>query len=115
MNARRTFTYAFDIDDRLCTNVHGAAAQAFYEMAAELNSVYHESDVIFIYTARGATTGIDWCEVTERQLGGCEVRCYKLFWGKQTAYVCTDNSTINPQSWGNCQFIEGLRTPQESS
>lgn len=93
--------YCFDIDGTLCTNTDGdySKAQPFYEVIAQVNRLYDEGHQILLYTARGATTGIDWRELTERQLKEWNVHYHGLFMGKPTADVYIDDKAMNLADW----------------
>jgi hypothetical protein len=99
--------YCFDIDGTLCTNTDGeyAKAEPFPEMIAQVNSLFGAGHRILLYTARGATTGIDWRNVTVRQLEAWNVSYHQLFMGKPTADVYIDDKAINLIDWKNkyCQ------------
>ena len=63
--------YCFDIDGTICTNTDGDYENAIpFEGAIEkINGLYDQGHKIIFYTARGSTTGIDWYDLTARQLG----------------------------------------------
>jgi hypothetical protein len=94
-------TYCFDIDGTLCSNTEGAyeCAEPFPEVVAEVNRLHAEGHVILLQTARGATTGIDWREVTERQMAEWKVNYHKLFVGKPTADIYVDDKALNFEDW----------------
>ena len=62
--------YCFDIDGTLCTNTDGAYDEAvpLPDVIALVNGLHAEGHRILLYTARGATTGIDWRGLTEQQM-----------------------------------------------
>ncbi len=93
--------YCFDIDGTLCTNTDGdyQTARPFDEVIARVNRLYDEGHRILLNTARGSTTGIDWRELTERQLGDWGVRYHELFMGKPTADVYIDDKGLNLEDW----------------
>jgi hypothetical protein len=99
--------YCFDIDGTLCTNTEGeySEAEPFPEMIAHVNSLFREGHRILLYTARGATTGIDWRSVTVRQMEEWKVSYHELFMGKPTADVYIDDKAVNLIDWKNkyCQ------------
>lgn len=101
--------YCFDIDGTLCTNTEGeySEAEAFPEIIARVNDLFAEGHRILLYTARGATTGIDWREVTERQLKEWNVCYHELFMGKPTADLYVDDKAINSAEWkSKCSQIQ---------
>jgi uncharacterized HAD superfamily protein len=98
--------YCFDIDGTLCSNTDGdySKAQPFYEVIAQVNRLYDEGHRILLYTARGATTGIDWREATERQLEEWDVHYHALFMGKPTADIYIDDRALNFADWKRSGF-----------
>ena len=51
-------------------------------MIALLNMLYDRGDYIVIITARGTGSGIDWTEVTEKQLKDWGVKYHELHFGR---------------------------------
>ena len=94
-------TYCFDIDGTLCSNTEGKydAAEPNREMIAEVNRLYSEGHTIVMHTARGSTTGLDWRDLTERQLGDWGVKYHALHMGKPTADLYVDDKAINVRDW----------------
>jgi uncharacterized HAD superfamily protein len=103
--------YCFDIDGTLCTNTDGdySKARPLHEVIAQVNRLYVEGHRILLYTARGATTGVDWHELTERQLKEWNVHYHELFMGKPTADVYIDDKAINLADWKRNGFQVILR------
>jgi len=93
--------YCFDIDGTLCTNTGGdyAKAQPFHKVIAQVNRLCDEGHRILLYTARGATTGIGWRKLTERQLKEWNVHYHELHMGKPTADVYVDDKALNSDVW----------------
>ena len=93
--------YCFDIDGTLCTNTDGdyLTAKPMHDVIAQVNHLYEEGHHILLYTARGATTGIDWRELTEKQLREWGVRYHALYMGKPTAHVYVDDKSVNVSDW----------------
>lgn len=102
-------TYCFDIDGTLCTNTDGAYEQAvpLPEVIALVNALGAQGHRILLYTARGATTGIDWRELTEQQLGSWGVGYERLYMGKPTADLYIDDRAINVVEWLRQQRAAG--------
>lgn len=94
-------TYCFDIDGTLCTNTNGdySRAEPFRDVINRLDRLYDQGHRILLYTARGATTGIDWRETTERQLKEWNVHYHELHMGKPTADVYIDDKAVNSTDW----------------
>lgn len=93
--------YCFDIDGTLCSNTNGKYEDAAPNLAviARVNALYERGEPIIINTARGSTTGIDWRELTERQLRNWGVRYHNLFMGKPDADVYVDDKAVNLREW----------------
>lgn len=91
--------YCFDIDGTICTNTNGDYEQAkpIEKIIEKINNLYKEGHTIIIFTARGATTGIDWKETTEYQLHSWGVCYHELLMGKPHADVFVDDKAITPE------------------
>ena len=107
--------YCFDIDGTLCTNTDGDYEQAvlFPEPIAQVNRLHEAGHTIYLYTARGATTGIDWRELTERQLSEWGVEYDALYFGKPTADVYVDDRAVNSAQWKATGYAQ-LTLPETS-
>ncbi|MFH0959753.1 MAG: hypothetical protein V1897_13735 [Pseudomonadota bacterium] len=93
--------YCFDIDGTLCTKTDGAYGDAkpFPERIAVVNSLYEAGHTIKLFTARGSTTGINWRDVTERQLNEWSIRYHELIMGKPEADIFIDDKAFNADQW----------------
>ena len=61
-----------DIDGTICSETDGAYANAepWHHAIARVNALHEAGHEVIYWTARGATTGLDWQQFTERQLRG---------------------------------------------
>ncbi len=88
--------YCFDIDDTICqtngTDYSSAVSIPF--RIARINQLFAEGHIIKFHTARGSKTGVDWREVTERQLLDWEVKYHELHMGKPFADFYIDDKAI---------------------
>lgn len=93
--------YCFDIDGTICSNTEGEyeKAEPFMGILRRVNKLFDEGHTIYFYTARGATTGFDWKELTQRQLETWGVKYHGLFFGKPTADLYVDDKSINTSDW----------------
>lgn len=93
--------YCFDIDGTLCTNTNGdyKSAQPFAGRIAKVNALHEAGHTIYLQTARGSTTGIDWRDVTELQMKQWGVRYHLLFLGKPTADIYVDDRAVSDTLW----------------
>ncbi len=70
-------TYYVDIDDTICTMPDGSdytKASPIPENIERINRLYSDGNKIVYWSARGATTGINWMKTTTEQLRswGCK-------------------------------------------
>lgn len=93
--------YCFDLDGTLCTiEKNYSDAEPKLERIAEVNELYDSGHTILIDTARGSTTGIDWKEVTEKQLHKWKVKYHHLRTGvKLHADIFVDDKGINDKDF----------------
>ena len=93
--------YCFDMDGTLCSNTDGTYERAVPNptVISRVNALHDRGEGIIINTARGSTTGIDWKQLTERQLRDWGVRYHNLFMGKPHADVYVDDKAVNVRDW----------------
>jgi hypothetical protein len=87
-----------DIDDTICRtpdNGDYSRAEPIPDRVEKVNSLYDEGHVIVFWTARGSGTGIDWADVTQRQLQAWGVRYHQLMFGKPAFDVFIDDKSVN--------------------
>ncbi len=72
--------YCFDLDGTLCTQRDGdySEAEPYLDRIEKVNSLYDSGHTIYIETARGTETGIDWNEATKNQLRTWGVKYHQL-------------------------------------
>jgi hypothetical protein len=90
--------YCFDLDGTLCTNTGGSYENAtpFVERIGVVNKLYDSGNNIIIDTARGSTTGIDWFDLTKKQLEEWGVKYNSLYVGRKLHYdIIIDDKAIN--------------------
>ena len=74
-----------DIDETICTSPDDrnyANAIPIQERIERINELYDDGHTIIYWTARGAKTGIDWREVTEKQFDEWGVKYHELYLDK---------------------------------
>ena len=91
-------TYCFDVDNTICKTVDGDYEKAtpIPLMIARVNRLYDQGNKIIFNTARGTMSGIDWRELTERQLKDWGVNYHELHFGKPYADVYVDDRAVQP-------------------
>ncbi len=101
--------YCFDLDGTLCSDTDGDYPNATpnLEVISKLNELYDAGHTITVYTARGATTGLDWHELTKTQLRDWNVKHHKLIMGKPGGDVYIDDECIHVSD-----FMQGVSTPK---
>ncbi len=81
-----------DIDSTICTNTEGEyeKAKPFKQNIEKINKLYDEGNTIIYWTARGTVTGIDWQELTEKQLKEWGAKYHECRLGKPhfDIYIC---------------------------
>ena len=89
--------YMFDIDGTICNNTDGKYEDAIpmLKRIAVINQLYNEGHTIKLYTARGATTGIDWTELTVSQMKEWGVKHHTLMLGKPHYDIFIDDKAVS--------------------
>ena len=90
-------TLSIDIDGTLCENTFGAYEEAIpiEERIRKINRLYEKGNIINLYSARGTTTGIDWSDLTTKQLKKWGVKYHSLKLGKPEADLYIDDKAVN--------------------
>lgn len=99
-----TYIYCFDIDDTIC-NTDGLdyeSATPILERIKKINQLFSQGHIIKFLTARGTKTGIDWTELTKKQLESWGVHYHELQLGKPFADYYIDDKAISDKDfeWG---------------
>ncbi len=90
--------FVFDIDGviaKLQPQNDYALAEPNQEMIRVINKLYKMGNQIILLTARGYVTGIDWKEITEKQLKGWGLSYHELYFGKPNADYYVDDKMID--------------------
>lgn len=76
--------YYVDIDGTICTNTDGNYRKAapLYKNIEQINKLYSEGSTVIYWTARGCVTGIDWHDLTKKQLDLWGAKYHALKMGK---------------------------------
>jgi uncharacterized HAD superfamily protein len=93
--------YFVDIDGTICTNTHGeyAAATPLYDNIKKINELYDKGHSIVYWTARGTTSGIDWTDLTVKQLDEWGVKYHELMLGKPYYDLFICDRAINAREY----------------
>ena len=93
--------YFIDLDNTLCLNEKSdyANSKPIPERIRYVNDLKTQGHTITIWTARGATSGIDHYELTIKQLEEWGVNYDKLLMGKPSYDVYIDDKSFNVDSF----------------
>ena len=81
-----------DIDGTICSQEKNYAdAEPFLSRIYKVNQMYDMDNEIVFFTARGSETGVDWRDVTEKQLKTWGVKYHKLIFGKPAGDIFIDD------------------------
>ena len=94
-------TYVFDIDGTICTNTNGTYEEAkpYKERIQFINRLFDEGNKIKYFTARGSSTGINWYEITKKQLDSWHAKYHELITQKPEADIYIDDKAFNSNKW----------------
>jgi CMP-N-acetylneuraminic acid synthetase len=91
-------TFCFDIDGVIATLTPEndyAKAHPIQDTIKVINKLYEMGNKIYLHTARGYVTGIDWSEITKSQMREWDVRHHELVFGKPGADYYVDDKMIS--------------------
>ena len=96
LQGSKEMIYYVDIDGVLCENTYGQYDQAspVEENIAKVNALFDQGHTVILWTARGATTGIDWRSTTEKQMKRWGVKHHELRMGKPAYDVFIDDKAM---------------------
>jgi len=89
-----------DIDETICFykgERNYPLATPHYKNIAKINKLYDEGHEITYWTARGGTTGLDWTELTTKQLNNWKCKYHELKMNNKPAYdllICDKTKRI---------------------
>jgi mannose-6-phosphate isomerase-like protein (cupin superfamily) len=89
--------YFIDLDNTLCLteNSNYEDAKPIYDRIEKVNALKKEGHYVVIWTARGATSGIDHTELTKKQLNMWGIKHDELMMGKPNYDVYIDDKSFN--------------------
>jgi carbamoyl-phosphate synthase large subunit len=92
--------FCIDVDGTVCTDkVEYEKALPIEKTIKKINELYDNGNTIILYTARGAYSGYDWSELTEKQLKSWGVKYHQFFRGKPFAHEYVDNKAVDILDW----------------
>ena len=95
--------YMVDIDNTICYNANSnyEQSQPDMERIAKLNKLFDEGHEIHYWTARGGNSGIDWTELTNKQLNDWGVKHTSINMKKPVYDVWVDDRAVNIKDFFN--------------
>ena len=92
----KKLTYVVDIDGTICNTERGNyfSSKPIQERIDKINKLYDEGHKIIYYTARGYKSGVNWRELTEKQLKEWGCKYNKLVMGKPYGDAYIDDHNI---------------------
>jgi mannose-6-phosphate isomerase-like protein (cupin superfamily) len=92
--------YYIDLDNTLCNTIDGdyLNARPIQERIEYVNSLKKDGNFITIWTARGSQSGIDYEELTKKQLAEWNILHDKLLLGKPSYDIYIDDKSFNVDS-----------------
>ena len=86
-----------DVDNTITkttgTDYHNAIP--LYDKIAIINKLYNDGHMVTYWTARGSVSGIDYYELTKKQLDSWGVKYHNFMVGKPPYDIFIDDKTIN--------------------
>jgi len=97
--------YFVDIDDTICFNNNDKTnyrlAKPSNERIKKINDLFDKGNTIIYWTARGTLTGINWFDVTIKQLNEWNCKYNELRMGKPYYDIFIDDKNINSDIFFN--------------
>lgn len=97
--------YIVDIDQTICTTVAKDGKQDYENSTpipcriSKINTLYDAGHTIIYWTARGSGSGIDWTELTNKQLRQWGCKFHEVRLGKPSYDVWIDDKAINDKDF----------------
>jgi len=90
-----------DIDETIChsPNKDYENAVPIQKNIDKANKLYDEGHTIIYWTARGSGSGIDWTELTKRQIKEWGAKCHDVRLGKPSYDLFIDDKALNTLDW----------------
>lgn len=90
-----------DIDETIChsPNKDYPNSTPIQENINKANKLYDDGHKIVYWTARGSGSGIDWTELTTKQLSLWGVKYHEVKLGKPSYDLFIDDKALNTTDW----------------
>lgn len=90
-------TFVVDVDGviaKLTNDLNYELSQPCFEIINIINKLYDLGNKIILYTARGSLSGLDWREVTRKQINSWNVKHHELKFGKPASDFYLDDKSL---------------------
>lgn len=97
--------YMVDIDQTICLTPfmdgkhHYELSVPFRHRIEEINKLYDQGHTIKYWTARGSGSGIDWIELTTKQLNDWDCKFHEIRVGKPSYDIWIDDKAISDKDF----------------
>lgn len=93
-----------DIDDTICyyendNKGNYNMALPYYKRIEKINNLYDEGNTIIYWTARGTMTGINWFNITLKQLNDWNCKFHELRMNKPAFDLFIDDKNVNSNNF----------------
>jgi hypothetical protein len=91
-----------DIDDTICLSPdkpNYTTSTPIQQNIEKANKLFDDGHLIVYWTARGSATGVDWSDLTKKQLDQWGVKYHSLKFGKPAYDLFIDDKNINVLDW----------------
>ena len=94
-------TIIIDIDETICRSPNKDYENAIpiRENIDKANKLYDQGHTIIYWTARGSGSGLDWTELTKRQIKEWGAKCHEVKLGKPSYDLFIDDKALNTLDW----------------
>lgn len=93
--------YAIDIDNTL-VSTNGSDyinSTPIQHRIDKLNRLYDSGNTIYLFTARGSSSGNDYRKLTEEQMAKFGVKYHRLIFGKPDVDLFIDDKAMSTTEW----------------
>ena len=92
-----------DIDNTITytINTDYENSKPLYKRIKKINKLYDEGNTITYWTARGTVSGIDWYNLTKKQLQEWGAKHHHLLLGKPAFDIFIDDKAFNSENYFN--------------
>lgn len=99
--------YIVDIDETICDTPMKDGARDYENSTpilcriAKINKLYDQGHTVKYWTARGSSSGIDWTELTTKQLKQWGCKFHEVRLGKPSYDVWIDDKAVSDKDFFN--------------